>query len=70
MEQGVLFTTEPPQFIYSKVAEEKIEMLAEATKDARARAEQIATQGEPQRCQFARRRNGRFSDRPVARAVH
>lgn len=45
LEQGVLFTTEPPQFLYTKVAEEKIEMLADATKDARARAEQIAAQG-------------------------
>jgi hypothetical protein len=45
VEQGVLFTTEPPQFLYTKVAEEKIEMLADATKDARARAEQIAAQG-------------------------
>ncbi len=45
VEQGVLFTTEPPQFLYTKVGEEKIEMLADATKDARARAEQIAAQG-------------------------
>jgi hypothetical protein len=45
VEQDVLFTTEPPQFLYTKVAEEKIEMLADATKDARARAEQIAEQG-------------------------
>jgi hypothetical protein len=45
VEQGILFTTEPPQFIYTKVAEEKIEMLADATRDARARAEQIAAQG-------------------------
>jgi hypothetical protein len=45
VEQGVLFTTELPQFVYTKVAEEKIEMLADATKDARARAEQIAAQG-------------------------
>ena len=45
LEQGVLFTTEPPQFLYTKVAEEKIEMLADAKKDARARAEQIAAQG-------------------------
>ena len=45
VEQGVLFTSEPPQFLYTKVAEEKIEMLAEATRDARARAEQIAVQG-------------------------
>jgi len=42
---GVLFTADPPQFLYSRAAEEKIEMLADATKDARARAEQIATQG-------------------------
>lgn len=45
VEQGVLFTSEAPQFLYTKVAEEKIEMLADATKDARARAEQIAVQG-------------------------
>jgi hypothetical protein len=45
VEQGILFTTEPPQFIYTKVGEEKIEMLADATRDARARAEQIAAQG-------------------------
>ena len=46
VEQSVLFTTEAPQFLYTKVAEEKIEMLADATKDARARAEQIAAQGD------------------------
>ena len=45
VEQGVIFTVTPTQFIYSKSAEAKIEMLAEATKDARARAEQIAGQG-------------------------
>jgi hypothetical protein len=45
VEQGVLFTTEAPQFLFTRVAEEKIEMLADATRDARARAEQIATQG-------------------------
>jgi hypothetical protein len=45
VEQGVLFTTEAPQFIYTSVGEAKIEMLAEAAKDARARADQIASQG-------------------------
>ena len=45
VEQGVIFTVAPPQFIYTKAGETKIEMLAEATQDARARAEQIATQG-------------------------
>lgn len=45
VEQGVVFTVAPLQFIYTKAGETKIEMLAEATKDARSRAEQIATQG-------------------------
>lgn len=45
VEQGVVFTVAPLQFIYTKAGEAKIEMLAEATTDARARAEQIATQG-------------------------
>ena len=45
VEQGVIFTVAPPQFIYTKAGETKIEMLAAATKDARARAEQIASQG-------------------------
>jgi len=45
VEQGVIFTVAAPQFIYSKAGETKIEMLADATKDARARAEQIALQG-------------------------
>lgn len=45
VEQGVLFTTVSPQFIYTKAGEAKVEMLAEATKDARTRAEQIAVQG-------------------------
>ena len=45
VEQGVIFTVSPPQFIYTKSGETKIEMLADATQDARARAEQIASQG-------------------------
>jgi hypothetical protein len=45
VEQGVIFTVEPPQFIYSNAGEAKIEMLATATEDARARAEQIAQRG-------------------------
>jgi len=45
VEQGVQFTTTAPRYIYTKAGEAKIEMLAEATKDARARAEQIASQG-------------------------
>jgi len=45
LEQGVIFTVLPPQFVYTEADEAKIEMLAEATKDARARAEQIAARG-------------------------
>ena len=45
IEQGVSFTSDGFEFIYTPVAEAKIEMMAEATKDARLRAEQIATQG-------------------------
>jgi len=45
VEQGVLLTTDAPRFIYTQAAEAKIEMLSEATKDARIRAEQIAGQG-------------------------
>ena len=45
VEQGVIFTVGQPQFIYSKAGETKIELLAQATQDARARAEQIALQG-------------------------
>jgi hypothetical protein len=45
LEQGLVFTTDAPKFIYTSVAEAKVEMLAEATRDARARAEQIASNG-------------------------
>jgi hypothetical protein len=45
VEEGVLFTTQPPEFVYTKAGEAKLEMLAEAAKDACARADQIATQG-------------------------
>jgi uncharacterized protein len=45
VEQGVLFAATEPAYIYTKAGETKVEMLAEATKDARARAEQIAVQG-------------------------
>ncbi len=43
--QGVSLASEGFEFIYTPVAEAKIEMMAEATKDARLRAEQIAQQG-------------------------
>jgi hypothetical protein len=45
VEQGVELDDQGIQFIYTKTAEAKIDMLAAATRDARQRAEQIATQG-------------------------
>jgi uncharacterized protein len=45
VEQGVVFVSNPPEYIYTKAGEAKVEMLAEATRDARARAEQICQQG-------------------------
>jgi hypothetical protein len=45
LEQGVALVSEGTQFIYTKAGQAKIEMMGEATKDARTRAEQIASQG-------------------------
>jgi hypothetical protein len=45
LQQGVAFVSESFEFIYTKAGDAKVEMMAEATKDARARAEQIAEQG-------------------------
>ncbi len=45
LQQGVAFVSEGFEFIYTKAGDAKVEMMAEATKDARSRAEQIATQG-------------------------
>lgn len=40
--QGILIESMPPEFHYTKLGDLKIEMLAEAAKDAKVRAEQIA----------------------------
>lgn len=45
LQQGVAFISEGFEFIYTKAGDAKVEMMAEATKDARTRAEQIAAQG-------------------------
>ncbi len=44
--QDIAFISDKVEFIYTKSADAKIEMMAEATKDARARADQIAAQGD------------------------
>jgi uncharacterized protein len=43
IKDGVMLHSQPPNYLYTKMAELKITMLAEATKDAHLRAEQIAT---------------------------
>ncbi len=43
IKQGVAVVSQPPQYTYTKINDMKIEMLGEATKDARARADQLAT---------------------------
>lgn len=42
IEQGVELSSSSPDFYYTKLSDLKIEMLAQATKDGRTRAEQIA----------------------------
>ena len=42
IKDGVMLESDPPQYLYTKLADLKIEMLAEATKDATGRAKQIA----------------------------
>ena len=45
VDKGVILQTARIRFIYTKAGEAKVEMMGEATKDARVRAEQIAAQG-------------------------
>jgi uncharacterized protein len=45
LQQDIAFVSEGFEFIYTKAGDAKVEMMADATNDARARAEQIATQG-------------------------
>ena len=40
--QGILIQSEPPQYYYTQIGDLKIEMLGEAAKDAKVRAEKIA----------------------------
>ena len=40
--EGIQFQSNSPQYMYTKIADMKVTMLAEATKDAKKRAEMIA----------------------------
>ncbi len=65
IEQGVFLTSFPPQYIYTRAGEAKVEMLAEATRDARARAEQIGSQGGRGISQLQNARMGVFQIAPL-----
>lgn len=41
LEQGLVITSSAPRYLYTKLGELKIEMLAEASRDARTRAERM-----------------------------
>lgn len=43
MNQGLLLESFPPEYIYTKLGDLKVEMLGEAARDAKARAQQIAS---------------------------
>jgi hypothetical protein len=43
LKEGILLESTPPRYLYTHLADLKIVMLAEATKDATTRAQQIAT---------------------------
>lgn len=45
MAEGVVVQTTSIEFIYTKAAETKVRLMAEATEDARRRAEEIASRG-------------------------
>jgi hypothetical protein len=65
LEQGVALVSEGVQFIYTKAGQDKIEMMGEATKDARTRAEQIASQGNRQIKELRSARMGVVQINPV-----
>lgn len=42
MREGIDLNSNPPEFLYTKLDEARVALMAEATRDAKARAEQIA----------------------------
>lgn len=43
IQQGILLESSAPEYYYTKIADLKIDMLAEASKDAKVRAQQVAS---------------------------
>lgn len=63
--QGIEFAAGSPEFIWTKAGEAKIEMLADASRDARARAEQIVSQGGRRISRMRSARMGVFQITPL-----
>jgi hypothetical protein len=57
LQDGVVLISTAPQFYYTKIGDLKIEMIGEASKDARARADQIVTHAG---CEIIEVRNARM----------
>jgi hypothetical protein len=65
VEQGIAFVSASPEFIYTRAGEAKVEMLAEAIQDAKARAEQIVGPGGRKLGPLRSARMGVFQITPV-----
>lgn len=69
VKKGVEFTTGSPEFIWTQAGEAKVEMLADASSDARKRAEQIASQGGRNIARLRSARMGVFQVTPLHSTV-
>ena len=65
IKEGIEFISYHPQFFYTKINDLKIEMLGEASKDARKRAEQLAVNSNGKVGQLRHARQGVFQITPV-----
>ncbi|ROL61326.1 SIMPL domain-containing protein [Bacteroidetes/Chlorobi group bacterium ChocPot_Mid] len=65
IEKGIEIFSEPPQFFYTKLNDLKVKMLGEATKDARERAEQLATNSGSKVGKLKSAKQGVFQITPV-----
>jgi len=63
--QGVEFQSNPPQYFYTKIADLKVKMLSLATKDAKVRADQIASNAGSQVGALRAARMGVFQITPL-----
>ncbi len=65
IKEGVVMESNAPQYLYTKLADLKIDMLAEATKDATTRAEKIASNSRGQLGSIIEARMGVMQINPI-----